>query len=186
MTSPGVVWPMKSKIIQSVGFLKTTAIGGLLFLLPLAVIGALLGYVYNAVLVVYTPLREYLPVSSTLGVLLLFLIAVAIVLFLCFVCGLAARRAIARQFTQTIEKQLVTVYPKYAIYKDILTGNISDGTIGPSLQPVTVRLDDMIRIGYEAGRTSRRPRDCVSAGFSRSVDWLSGDCRFASSRTVRC
>ncbi|QDU56559.1 DUF502 domain-containing protein [Aeoliella mucimassa] len=146
---------MKSKIIQSVGFLKTTAIGGLLFLLPLAVIGALLGYVYNAVLVVYTPLREYLPVSSTLGVLLLFLIAIAIVLFLCFVCGLAARRAIARQFTQTIEKQLVTVYPKYAIYKDILTGNISDGTIGPSLQPVTVRLDDMIRIGYEAGRTSQ-------------------------------
>ena len=144
---------MKKKVAKGFGFLKTTAIGGLVFLLPLVVIGALLGYVYSFVLLVYEPLKEYLPVSSTLGLALLFVLAVVIVLLLCFFCGLAARRAIGRKFSQTIEKQLVMVFPKYAIYKDIVAGNIGGETLAPSLKPVTVRLEGMTRIGYEAGRT---------------------------------
>jgi uncharacterized membrane protein len=146
---------MKNQVAKGFGFLKTTAIGGLIFLLPLVVIGALLGYVYNFVLLIYEPLKEYLPVSSTLGLTLLFLIAVGILLLLCFFCGLAARRAIGRKFSQTIEKQLVMVFPKYAIYKDIVAGNIGGDALVPSLKPVTIRLDDMVRIGYEAGRTER-------------------------------
>ena len=93
--------------------------------------------------------------SSALGLTFLFLIAVAILLILCFLSGLAARRAIGRKFSQTIEKQLVMVFPKYAIYKDIVAGNIGGDALAPSLVPVTLRLDDMIRIGFEAGRTER-------------------------------
>ena len=146
---------MKDQVAKTYGFLKTTAIGGLIFLLPLAVIGALLGYVYNVVRVIYEPLKEHVPVSSALGLTFLFLIAVAILLILCFLSGLAARRAIGRKFSQTIEKQLVMVFPKYAIYKDIVAGNIGGDALAPSLVPVTLRLDDMIRIGFEAGRTER-------------------------------
>ena len=146
---------MKDQVAKTYGFLKTTAIGGLIFLLPLAVIGALLGYVYNVVRVIYEPLKEYVPVSSALGLTFLFLIAVAILLILCFLSGLAARRAIGRKFSQTIEKQLVMVFPKYAIYKDIVAGNIGGDALAPSLVPVTLRFDDMIRIGFEAGRTER-------------------------------
>lgn len=146
---------MNHHVAKRFGFLKTTAVGGLVFLLPLVVVGALLGYVYNAVLLIYEPLKEYLPVSSTLGLTILFLIAVAILLVLCFSCGLAARVAIGRKFSQTLEKRLVTVFPKYAIYKDILAGNIGGETLAPSLKPVTIRFDDAIRIGYESGRTER-------------------------------
>lgn len=146
---------MKDQVVRSYSFLKTTAIGGLIFLLPLAVIGALLGYVYNAVLLVYEPLSKLLPVHDAVGISLLFLLAVAILLVLCFFCGLAAQRAIGRKFSQTIEKQLITVFPKYAIYKDILAGNIGGDDLAPSLKSVTIRLDDMIRIGFEAGRTER-------------------------------
>ncbi len=146
---------MKDQVAKTYSFLKTTAIGGLIFLLPLAVIGALLGYVYNVVRVIYEPLKEHVPVSSALGLTFLFLIAVAILLILCFLSGLAARRAIGRKFSQTIEKQLVMVFPKYAIYKDIVAGNIGGDALAPSLVPVTLRFDDMIRIGFEAGRTER-------------------------------
>ena len=38
---------MKESAVQTLGFLKTTAVGGLVFLLLLAVIGAILGYVYS-------------------------------------------------------------------------------------------------------------------------------------------
>lgn len=146
---------MKDQVTKTASLLKTTAIGGLIFLLPLAVVGGLLGYVYNVVLVVYEPLKKHLPVSTVAGTGVLFLIAVGILVLLCFVCGLAARRAIARRFSQIVEKHLVMVFPKYAIYKDILAGNVGGDTHAPSLVPVTVQFNDSIRIGYEAGRTER-------------------------------
>lgn len=146
---------MKDRVTRTASVLKTTAIGGLIFLLPLAVVGGLLGYVYNVVLVVYEPLKKHLPVNSVAGTALLFLLAVGILVVLCFVCGLAARRAIARRFSRMVEKHLVMVFPKYAIYKDILAGNVGGDAHAPSLVPVTVQFDDSIRIGYEAGRTGR-------------------------------
>lgn len=146
---------MKERAVRTFGFLKTTAVGGLVFLLPMVVIGALLGYVYNAVLLIYEPLKNHLPVTSATGITLLFFVAVAILLVLCFVCGLAAQRAIGRRFSETIEKQLITVFPKYAIYKDILAGNIGGSDLAPSLIPVTVQFNDTIRIGYEADRTDQ-------------------------------
>jgi len=146
---------MNIHLTRTYRFLRTTAIGGLVFLLPLAVVGALLGYVYNAVLAIYVPLKEFIPVSDAGGIALLFGIAVGILLLLCFVCGLAARRAIGRKFSQTIEKQLVMVYPKYAIYKDLVAGNLGGDDLAPTLKPVTIRLDDAIRIGFESGRTEQ-------------------------------
>lgn len=146
---------MKERVTKTFGFLKTTAIGGLIFLLPLAAIGALLGYAYNLALVIYAPLKDLSLFDTPGGIALLFFIAVGILVLLCFLCGLAARRALARRFSQTIEKQLVMIFPKYAIYKDIVAGNIGGDELAPSLMPVTIRLDDMVRIGYEAGRTEQ-------------------------------
>jgi uncharacterized membrane protein len=150
---------MKDRVTKTFGFLKTTAIGGLIFLLPLAVIGGLLGYVFNIVLLIYKPLEEYLSkylsIDSASGTVLLFLIAVGILVVLCFFSGLAARRAIARKFSQVIEQHLVMVFPKYAIYKDIVAGNLGGDALSPSLVPVTIQFDDAIRVGYEAGRTEQ-------------------------------
>ncbi|MCH5376905.1 MAG: hypothetical protein JJ992_23300, partial [Planctomycetes bacterium] len=101
-------------------FLRTTAIGGVLFLLPLAVVGGILGYVYSMVIVIYEPLKENIPVSTAGGIAILFLIAVGILILLCFLAGLAARRAIGKRFTSTVERNLTMMFPKYAIYKDIL------------------------------------------------------------------
>jgi uncharacterized membrane protein len=146
---------MRERVTRTIGFLKTTAIGGLIFLLPLAVIGGLLGYIYNAILSIYKPMKAYLPVDSATGTAILFLIAVGILVMLCFVCGFLGKRAIARKFSELVEKYLVMAFPKYAIYKDILAGNVGCDAAMPSLKPVTVRFDDSIRIGYEAGRTEQ-------------------------------
>lgn len=142
------------QIGKSFGFLKTTALGGVLFLLPLAVIGGLLGYVYSMVVVVYEPLQAHIPVGTATGMTLLFALAVVILLFLCFFAGLLARRAIGRKFSQTIEKHLVTVVPKYAIYKDLLAGNIGGREHLPSLKPVQVEMHDSHRVAFEADRLS--------------------------------
>ncbi|MDG2388073.1 MAG: hypothetical protein P8M30_02020 [Planctomycetaceae bacterium] len=144
---------MKQQVNESWRFLRTTAIGGLLFLLPLAVIGGILGYVYSLVIVIYEPLKEMIPVSTASGIAILFLMALGILICLCFLAGIAARRAFARRFTKTVERQLTMMFPKYAIYKDILAGNIGGDSATPSLKPIRIELQDRIQIGYESGRT---------------------------------
>lgn len=145
---------MKERINKSFGFLKTTALGGVLYLFPLVVLGALFGYVFNIVYAVAKPLKDYLPVDTPVGFAVLFLATLGVILLLCFICGLLTRRAFAKQFSQRIEKRLMTVFPKYAIYKDLLAGEIGGDENVPTLTPVTVRLHDCDRIGFETDRLS--------------------------------
>lgn len=144
---------MKEHFTKTWKFLRITAIGGVLFLLPLAVLGGILGYVFNIVYAIYTPMAEHIPVSTASGVAFLFCVAVGILILLCFLAGLAARRAIGKRFTSTVERNLTMMFPKYAIYKDILAGNIGGEAAAPSLTPVTVKMQDRIQIGYESERT---------------------------------
>ena len=143
---------MQDHIGKSLGFVKTTALGGLFFLLPLVVLVVLLGYIYSIVSVVYDPLKEWIPVSTAAGLATLFAIAVGIILLLCFAAGIVARRAIGRKFSRTVEKQLMTVFPKYAVYKDLLADNIGGSENLPSLQPIIVHLADADQLAFEADR----------------------------------
>jgi len=143
---------MKDHIGRSIGFFKATAIGGVLFLLPLAVIAGLLGYAWSFAVVIYEPLAEWIPAGDVTGISLLFVGVVAILLLLTFFCGLMAHRAIGRKFSQIIEKYLNTFIPKYAIYKDLLAGNIGGNFNVPSLKPVLVASTGEKRIAFEADR----------------------------------
>ncbi|MCP4783087.1 MAG: DUF502 domain-containing protein [Fuerstiella sp.] len=143
---------MRDQIGRSVGFFKATAIGGVLFMLPLAVVIGLLGYVYSFVVVVYEPMEEWIPVKTAAGVAVLFAVAVAILLFACFFAGLMAHRAIGRKLHQLVEKYLTTFFPKYAIYKDLLAGNIGGTRDVPSLKPVLVITPECRRIAFESER----------------------------------
>ncbi|TWU39940.1 hypothetical protein Q31b_32560 [Novipirellula aureliae] len=149
---------MRDSLTKTASFLRATGIGGLFFLLPLAVLVGLLGYVYNIVVAVIVPLHEALPkwlpvnLNSPGGIAFLFSLAVAILVLLCFAAGIAARRAIGRRFSKTIEKQLTMVFPKYAIYKDLLAGNLKHESIGPSLKPIMVKSVDGYRLAFEADR----------------------------------
>lgn len=143
---------MKDKIEKSIGFVRATALGGVLFILPLAVVLGLLGYVYSFVVVVYEPLKEWVPVDSAAGIAFLFAIAIGILLLACFAAGLMAHRAIGRGVSQFVEKYLTTFFPKYAIYKDILAGNIGGTWNVPSLKPVMIKTPECQRIAFESNR----------------------------------
>ena len=113
---------MKTSPSNTLRFLKMTAIGGVLFLLPIVVVIVLLGYVLKAVVSVHGVLKEWIPFDSAIGIALLFGLAVILIFAACFVAGLFAHRAIGAHFSRTIESQLMKVYPKYGIYKDLLAG----------------------------------------------------------------
>lgn len=143
---------MRQNIQRAIDFLWATAIGGLFFLLPLAVLFALLGRVYAIVASAATPLRTWLPFDTPLHAAILFVLAIAILILVCFLAGMFARRAIGRKFSNTLEKRLIMVFPKYAIYKDILAGNIVGGHDGPSLKTVLLSSELGERIAFETDR----------------------------------
>lgn len=142
------------QVTRSFGFLKTTAIGGIFFLLPLVVIGFLLGQVISVVAVVAQSLAEsgagdYVPAQSPIGYAVLFVSAIALIVLGCFACGVVARRSIARSFTRSIEKYLLMLFPRYAIFKEQLSGNIGGEHYKTQLTPVLVRFDDFQKLAFE-------------------------------------
>lgn len=145
---------MKEKIERSVGFVKATALGGVLFLLPLAVVLGLIGYVYSFVVVIYDPIQDWIPVKTAAGIALLFAVVMIAILFACFAAGLMAHRAIGKKVSGLIEKYLTTFFPKYAIYKDLLAGNIGGTFDVPTLKPVLVATAECRRIAFESDRLS--------------------------------
>ena len=156
---------------RTLEFLKTTAIGGVLFLMPIAGLLFVLGYLYQVVLVVYKAIDSWLPIHSATGIAILFLLSLMIVVLGCFFVGLIASRSIAKQSALWIESNLLKVFPKYSIYKDILTGTLGGSNAMPSLKPIRVEVGGVSRLAFE---TSRRADGVVTVYFPGAPDPWAG------------
>lgn len=143
---------IRRRVQNSIGVLRTTAIGGVFFLLPLVVVGMLLAQVAQVVHSVALVISDYLPTQTAVGYVLLLAIAVVILVLLCFLAGFAARRAIGRRFTQLTEKYLLMLFPRYSIFKEQLSGNIGGNEFHNTLKPVSLKYLDMHRIAMEIER----------------------------------
>ncbi|MFK7764301.1 MAG: hypothetical protein AB8B62_13650 [Roseobacter sp.] len=143
--------------------MKTTLLGGVLFLAPLAVVALLLGKAYSLGLAVAKPLDQMIPIQTLAGVALLNILAVCIILAVCFLAGFAARRAFFANRMQRIDGLLIDVFPGYAIFKGVVGGVASDEDLQTILPPVLVRFDDYEQIAFE-----------VEKGAEKSVVFLPG------------
>lgn len=143
---------MNGRVKHSLGFLKTTAIGGVFFLLPLVVVSVLVGQLGRVVWAVAQSVAPYLPEHLPLAYTTLMAIAVGIIVLLCFAAGVVARRRIAKRFAESVEKYVLMLFPRYAILKEQLTGNIGGDVLRNQLQPVMVRMPGQTRLGFEVER----------------------------------
>lgn len=143
---------MKKRFESSLGFLKTTAIGGAVFLLPVAVVLVLLGYVFQNTVKAYEFLKPWSPFDSLSGVAILFTVAILLILLACFIAGLLAQRAIGVRLAEFLEGQLMKIFPKYGIYKDILAGKCGGNHKTPSLVPVLIDRDGAQFLAYQADK----------------------------------
>jgi len=165
---------MKDRVTRSIGVLKTTAIGGIFFLFPLVVVGALIGQVLQIVWLVASNLHEYLPIKTFVGYALLFAITILLLLLLCFLAGIAARRSLGQKFTQSVEKYLLMLFPRYAIFKEQLTGNIGGEVLRNQLIPVLVLVPEGQRLGMEVEQKVVEGTQWVTVYLPGSPDPWSG------------
>lgn len=74
-----------------VDFFKTTIIGGLLFLVPALILIVVIKHAIELTAKVLVPIEKFLPLKSLGGVAVAHLLAILIILAVCFAAGMAAR-----------------------------------------------------------------------------------------------
>ena len=149
------------KTRRSIQFLRTTAIGGLLFLLPLIVLATLISQVAPILLQVAHFLRDNLPATDSVSISLIVSVVVGLLLLLCFAAGMVARWSISRRLTKFFEKNLLLLFPRYAILKDQMADTIGGIENRPNTKSVVVTLADRIVIGFEAERSEDKSQVVV-------------------------
>ena len=138
-----------------INFLKTTAIGGLLFLLPLIVLGALVGQIAPIVVSIASALNKHIPVKTPTGIAILVTLSIALILLLCFAAGMFARWSLGRKISTAFEKKLALFFPRYSILKDQMADTIGGNEARPQMKPVLVVFDECQRIAFETERDEK-------------------------------
>lgn len=139
--------------MQRSGFIRTTIVGGLLFLLPLVVVVLIIGKALKISMVVAKPLDAFIPVDSVGGVALANILAVLVVFVLCYLAGLVARFSGIKRKVAGIEELLIAALPGYAFAKTMVSGVVKAEDEVGNMAPVLVTLDDYKQIAFEVERT---------------------------------
>ena len=130
--------------------IRTMIIGGVIFLVPFAVVLLLFGKVFGVSMRLAEPIADRIPFDAVAGVALSEILALLIILAACFFAGLAALSTPGRRLYRKLDDALLNLIPRYAFIKSMADSfGGSDATV---LQPVLVRFDDLAQIAFEVER----------------------------------
>lgn len=100
-------------------FIKTTALGGVIFLLPVTVLAILFSTAYNFVKEPLTPLAALSPIQTFGGVGIAALMAIVLIFFMCFLAGLVIRTAWAQRLQEQFDSYFLGKIPGYAFVRSL-------------------------------------------------------------------
>jgi uncharacterized membrane protein len=123
---------------QGVEFVKTTLIGGLVAMVPLAVLGLLAATVVPIVIDVAEVLGEFLPFGSMANLLIAAIGGLLLLILICFLAGLALLTGPGDRLRQRVDSLLERVIPLYGAARRL--AERVTGTEGDDFVPVTVDL----------------------------------------------
>ena len=136
--------------------MKTTILGGILFLVPIAVIAVIVGEVFQLSMVVVRPLDQFFPINSYLGVAVVNMLAVVLILLVCFVGGLLAKHGWLAERINKVDGLLIDLMPGYAIAKGVIGSVANETDITTLLTAVVVKFDDYDQIAFEIERNDKQ------------------------------
>jgi uncharacterized membrane protein len=134
-----------------VSFMRTTVLGGLLFLFPIVFVVAILGKALEVTNKLSAPLAGLLPIDSIGGLAVVKLLALVILVLICFLAGLAARTPLAKQFVKSLETNVLGRIPAYTLLKSKAESVLRPEDIG-GMCPVLGRFDDSWQLAFEIER----------------------------------
>lgn len=129
------------------GFIRTTLLGGILFLVPIVVLAAIAGKALHMAGLLVAPLAGLIPVESVAGVAIAKLLTIAAIIGFCFLAGLFARTALAKKLIQRLENGLLSNIPGYGWIKDVGEA-IAGADKAGGHQPVLASIKDAWQIAF--------------------------------------
>jgi uncharacterized membrane protein len=127
-------------------FLKATILGGLVVLVPVVVLGAIIGWAIENARKVIAPVFEWLPDKSVGGVSLAVASSIFGLVAVCFFAGLFAETAIVRRLGDRAERLALSV-PGYALMKNVGANLVGIEGKHPA-KTVLVRFDGSWQLGF--------------------------------------
>ena len=132
-------------------FLRTTLVGGLLFLVPIIAVVMVLGKAFHFAHMIVDPLVAHLHVESVVGLPTPMPLAIALIVAFCFFAGLFSRSTPARKIVQGLEDAVLSKVPRYEFLKG--AGESVLGVQKEGANPVVlVRFDDNCQIGIQVDK----------------------------------
>lgn len=129
--------------------LKTTILGGILFLAPLAILAILVTKIYQISFAIAGPLDKLIPIETFAGVAFVNILAILLIVLICYLFGLLARFTFLKTRLQRLDSLLIDLIPTYAIFKGIASNVAEDEGLKGHLKPVIARFDDYEQIAFE-------------------------------------
>lgn len=129
--------------------MKTTILGGVLFLVPVVVLLLILGKAYELSMMVAEPVDRLIPIERLGGVAIVNLLAIAVILLLCYGAGLVATKSFIAPKVEALEGILIDILPGYVAVKGTIGSVAQHEDVGEILKPVLVRFDDYDQIAFE-------------------------------------
>lgn len=136
--------------------MKSTVLGGVLFLVPVVFLAIILTKAFELSMLLAKPAEKFLPLDRMAGVALIDVLAVTIILIVCFFAGLVARRGRLFGHMTRLDDFLIDILPGYAVTKGIIGGLADEESAASILQPVLVRFDDYEQMAFEVERLEDR------------------------------
>jgi len=115
---------------------KTIVAGGIFFLLPVILIGFLLRKALNFAEGLSGPLVNLIGVRAIGGIGMRTLVAIALLILVCFVAGLLARTRLGRAAFTAAETSVLGVFPQWRIARGLVSG--LDPAAGADIEVVLV------------------------------------------------
>ena len=127
-------------------FIKTTLTGGVLFLLPFILIVTLLKEVFIFLFKISSPISKYLP-EIIFGLDGSNILAIFLLVVICFISGLLFRTKRVKKFTKNIEENILNLMPGYALIKSITADAIGE-KVEHNMTPILIKDDTSWNLAF--------------------------------------
>lgn len=134
-----------------VRFIKTTILGGILFLVPIVIFLTIIAKAFDLSNLIAAPLAERLFVDSVGGFAVVHILAAAILIAICFIAGLAAKTTVAKNLVTALENSVLEKIPAYELLKTKSQSVLTPEEI-KTLRPAIIRFDDSWQLAFEIER----------------------------------
>ena len=128
-------------------FIKTTLVGGIVFLVPLILLILVLRHAMTFAGKIAGPIAALFPEHKVAGVAVATIIAALVLLLLSFLAGLFARTHVGRDLARWLEDSLLGNLPQYRMVKTMAEG-LAQVEDSQNLRPALVSIEGGWQLGY--------------------------------------